>query len=243
MKYPFWMIWRSKMTFYEEWHAEENNEEYVRKFMEKAPESLVVFEKGTGEELEIVYEVLNHTPFSRFYAYVCKLDASRPVDAGEIPQYSDLQDGLERVEELLEFYPEGIPFSDLGYQLNRSKNELAQKKYGENHAKLAQMAGLAEIRKVGRLSIVCKTAWGSYLLKYSMKEKKSILQKMLLREYFVQKMLNEASKKKVRYRDIVCVLSDKTAERRNANSRELLEFILDENEQKTVLDNIIWKER
>lgn len=224
------------MRFFSEWKEQLDNDDFVVAFLSKSKDSMDELEKGSLSEIMIAYDVLQGIPLEHFIDILARFDFSRDAKPAEIPQFSNFEDGAIRLPEILEFEEDGLTFLEAGYKLVKAKTEGACVKYGENHSKLAMMMSL--IYK--NLSKVYNTALGTYMVTLHSEEKMDILKKLLLREYFIQKIICAAIVDIVNYRKIAVSLSDSTALRRRSNVKFLVEFILNGSEYENAKNNIQW---
>lgn len=232
------------MGFFVDWNLDKENckstEEYVSKFISSSQCSIESLFTGNEDELTAAYAVLQGTPLSTFLMKVKSLNNLRSLQTADVPCFSSLENGASRLNELLLFSPDGLTFSEIGYQLMNSVSDMARKKYGENHSKLAATMSLVTLSTY-RPTVVKPTAWGNFLTRYPFSEKKDVLKKLLLRDNCVQHMLSCAFSGPVLYRDVVSFLKDSTKTRRGTNVRALVNFILEDSEYEIVLSNIDWE--
>ncbi|MBE6977869.1 MAG: hypothetical protein E7438_04420 [Ruminococcaceae bacterium] len=232
------------MDFFSKWHDAYINQadcsHFIRHFLCKSPESNDALLNGSFDELTAAFSVICNTPISCFIYELRSLQYDRPILTSEILQYSSFSDGVTRIPELLQFYPDGENFINLGYQMVAAPNEAANRKYGENHARLAEALGLATI-SASKPRYAKLSAWGQYLLQYSLEEKKDLFKKLLLREYYLQTIIVQALNGPVSYFDIVSFLSESTALRRRSNTHHIIDFILIGTNIEDCLNNINWQ--
>ncbi len=230
------------MAFYIDWAQCENPTEknsYLKSFLKATPESRAPLLNGSKEELNAAYDIISENLLTDFFEII-ERDISLPqLTAADIPCFSSLEKGASRVNEILEFSPDGLTFNQLGLQLMNSKKEGAQKKYGENQAKLALSMELVYFVKKSS-TLVCPTAWGAYLTQYPFEQKRDVIKKLLLRDPCVKTLLHFAFLGPVRYYDIVSFLKPSTMIRRRTNVKCLVSFILSESEREVALSNIDW---
>lgn len=230
------------MAFYRDWlECNDPAEEqlYIKRFIEGTQESSAPLFNGNEDELNAAYDVIKRILLTEYFEIVEK-DSSLPtLNAACVPCFSNLEKGASRVNEILEFEPEGLTFDQLGYQLMNSKKPGAQKKYGENQAKLAMTMNLVYFKKYSS-TLVCPTAWGSYLTRYTFEQKQDVLKKLLLRDPCVRTLLHFAFLGPVKYCDIVPFLKKSTMIRRRTNVRSLVLFILNDTEREVAFTNIDW---
>ncbi len=154
------------------------------------------------------------------------------------PSKTSFGAATNRLPEILEFSPEGLSFAEIGYQLVKSPNDSAGTKYGENHAKLAEMLDLVKIHN--RPSKVKSTKLGKYLLGFKPEEKVELLKRLLLRQFLIKKLIHDAGEGNVEYISEVRLLSKSTAARRGRNVRMLLDYILEGTDDEARIQRIDW---
>ena len=232
-------------NFYADWyekrkHALCDRDEIVA-FIRSTNETVSPLLNGNDDELATVYAALSQVPIEEFFATIQTEEISRELTPADVPCFSNFDMGAHRLNELLEFEPEGLSFSDAGYQLMNSVQDGARKKYGENHSKLASIMSLVEISYAHRTAMITPTAWGSYLVKYDLAKKKDVLQKLLLRDLCVRSIVKEALNGPANYRSIVYFLARSTAVRRRSNVKCLVEYVFNGTAYEHVLARINWE--
>lgn len=232
------------MSFYNAWLTDYYNEKnctiYVQQFMEKAPDTVSVLLDGEERELHSAYKILKEVPIKIFFDVLLTLRLERPIVASDVLQYSSFYDAVCRVPELLEFYPRGTSFVNIGYQIVAATKEAANRKYGENHSRLAEALNLVTVSS-SKPRYSRSTAWGHYLIQYTFEEKEDVYRKLLLREYFLQNVLQRAVQGATTYFQIVPFLAETTALRRRSNTHHLVDYLLRGTDWESYLDNIDWK--
>lgn len=167
----------------------------------------------------------------------CSDKERKEISPANVSQFSSI-DAVDYVVQIVEDSVEDIDFAYVGYMMNKSSNETAQRKYGENHLKLAIQMGLVSEKpyKV--------TALGEHYLHLQDYEKKAIRPKLYLRIPVVQKILIESKAKRIDGTKMLMeVLSESTAIRRRSNIKKLIEEIKEiasVEMQKQIVDNIYW---
>ena len=232
------------MGFFTDWKVKSKSGlstgEYVADFIKSEDHSVKSLKNADETELKSAYEMLSNTELGIFLNELSKLEKIPELNSTNVPCFSTMENGASRLNELLSFSPDGLTFSEIGYQLMNSVTEAAQKKYGENQAKLAAMMELVELSHT-RPIIVKPTPWGNYLIQYTFSEKKDVLKKLLLRSACVQNILYGTFHGFVKYGDLVSFLSHSTQLRRRTNVRYLIDFILKDSEYEILLSNIGWE--
>lgn len=229
------------MFFYDEWITKKNTigeAEFILKFLASDDEAIRVFHEGTQAELGTAISVITSVPVGVFVQNIDQMNLSSEVESIDIPQFSSFGAATNRLPEILEFAPDGLPFNEIGFQLVKSPNDTAGRKYGENHAKLAEMLELVEIHN--RPSKVTSTKLGKYLLGFQPEEKKELLKRLLIRQNIMKKLIHEAGKGKVEYMDEVLSLSKSTAARRGRNVKMLMDYILTGTDEEVRINRIDW---
>lgn len=230
----FYTAWKNKIA------CGEDNYDFVCDFLRPSTDAVNALLQGSEEELNTAFEVIKATPLMRVLDCFVDITGNESLTPADIPCFSNLENGASRLNELLEFSPEGATFAEIGYQLMNSVKPGAKVKYGENHSKLAAMMSLVDISNT-RPVVVKPTLWGSFLTRYSFGEKSDVLKKLLLRDVCVKSMLSKAFMGPVNYIDVVSTLSPSTMIRRRTNVKKLLEFIMNDSEREIYLSNINWE--
>lgn len=230
--------------FYENWCEKRKNgtddSDCLISFIRGTTESVQPLLEGSDTELATAFSVLKQIPIGDFLSVVQQEEIPRELIPADVPCFSTLENGASRLNELLEFEPDGLTFADAGYQLMNSVKPGARVKYGENHSKLAAMMSLVTISS-NRPAIVRATRWGTYLTRYDWRSKEEVLRKLLLRDLCVKTVVKSALIGPTTYRDVVKVLSTSTAIRRRTNVRCLVEFVLSGTDREEVLSRIDWE--
>lgn len=230
------------MNYYEKWIKEtstNNIQEKIVAFLHSYPETIEAFLSTNKSEMEFAYLALNETSLTVFLDTLRRIDKYPVLTTKDVLCFSKLENGVSRLNELLEFSPEGLTFAELGAQLVGSAKLPAQIKYGENHSKLAAALNLVEISNT-RPAIVKSTPWGSYLTNFSLSEKESVIKKLLLRNACVQSVIGKALNGEVAFNDLALFLASSTRIRRMSNVRTLVTYILSGSDYETALKNINW---
>lgn len=232
------------LDFYSTWLAMRENgiddTAAVQAFLLLSERSVADLVSGNEKVLDVAFNLLDQIPIEHFFEVIKLLPIPRALKPADVPCFSSFENGASRLNELLEFEPDGLNYNDAGFQLMNSISLGGRIKYGENHSKLAAMMSLVSISDK-RPAIVTATAWGAYLTKFNMKRKESVLKKLLMRDLCIQTILKQALNGPANYREAVSALSDSTALRRRTNVLCLIEFILKGTECEDVLARIYWE--
>ena len=226
------------MNFYYEWEKSlsniEENKKYTKRFLNKDPESLEVFNSGSTEDLIFVCKMLLQIPMGNFIYCVDK-NVSCTTDM--IVQYSNLKNAIIDVPRVLKFSESPMTFTELGKAIIKAKSEGACKKYGENHAKLANELSMVSLEKRSA-TYVCNTSFGNFSVGLSEEDRIELVKRLIIRNEFIQKIIYLSKKGFVNYNEIACeTLSESTATRRKSNVKQLVNLILLDNE---LSNNIVW---
>lgn len=148
-----------------------------------------------------------------------------PIAPKDIPQFSNLNDCFLRVPQLLLASGlEHVNFEQMGYLLRTEKrSSIADKKYGENHAKTAAMLGLcSHIHGKGFIISVLGYCY-SFL---SDKERLKLQAPLALYIPFIQNCIF-SSDVETTIKNGISILSKSTQKRREPNIRALINLIQD----------------
>ena len=213
---------------------------FIQAFLDSEPATLSFLKSDySNEQFVGLHDLLQNIPTELFLNFIGKQNSTCKYDTFEIPQFSDFEKGAVIVPRILEFYPQGIDFTELGEKLIASKENEANRKYGENHASLASLMSLATISKRQR-KLVFPTSLGHFLIDYRMEEKSALLKAMLLRSPFIQEMIRLALNGCDNYGSLVRGLAASTAKRRRQSVRRLIEILLINTDYEEKLQSIDW---
>ena len=195
---------------------------------------------GSMCELQNVFNILNSISTEDFINILVEkeLEGSN-FSAADVPCFSTMLNGMLRLPELLEFYPEGMTFQEIGYQMKKQKNDMACIKYGENHAKLAAIMSLVTISK-SKPAVVAVTSIGHFLIKYEFAEKAKVLKALLLRDPFVRFLVKHVVMNDESYADVVSFIKPSTAYRRMTSVKQLVVFVLENTRYKNKIEEFKW---
>ena len=162
-----------------------------------------------------------------------------------IPQFSSFADVYIETPKILGLSGQAMTYDELGIYLDngKEKNKVAQRKYGENHSKLAALLDLAVITAPNNSYKVTLSVFGIAFNNRNDYEKKKLAARLLLKVPIIQKILIGAISSEIDIEVELSCLSGQTKKRRKPNIVSLIQFISDElgNEDSTLrkaLDNI-----
>jgi len=170
---------------------------------------------------------LLETPLSDIFDAVINSQSEEEVLPSNIPQFSEMSDAYLNTPNILGRSGIDMTYGELGTYLDngKEKNDVARRKYGENHAKLAALLDLVAIKSLNKVSI---SVFGKAYNKRNEDEKKMIVARLLFRIPIIQKMLREALSSEVYIEDELIGLSMQTKKRRKPNITSIVKFIHDE---------------
>lgn len=176
---------------------------------------------GEGQKL---FSLLASTPLEEAYGAILGLDELEPISSANVPQFSQIESAY-RVPEILLALGEGQEFEKLGIYLHYEphKKEGANKKYGENHAKLATLIDLADIVNTGKMTVV-PTKFGELFCQLPDDEKADMAARLMLRIPIVQHMLRDSADV-VHIADHLRLFADSTKKRRIPNIKKVCNLI------------------
>lgn len=151
------------------------------------------------------------------------------ITAEMVPQFSNFDHGTNEVVEILKKQGDkGLTFNDLGILLEgQGKNDVAYKKYGENHAKLAELLDLVNITNA-RPRRIYLTSLGEMYYKADSKYRKEIIKTQIFRMYLVKYIIMNFRNINFSLNDILQTsLSKSTTIRRTPNIKALFKFLQD----------------
>lgn len=232
------------MNFYSTWsnviELDVDDTGFIHSFLKCSQPSMIPLNEGAWEELGEAVKVLSKISINRIVDCIVQSDVAKEIVTADIPCFSNFENGAVRLNELLEFAPHGLTYSEIGQQLINAPTQVAQIKYGENHAKLAAIMSLVAIDDGHRPAVVKTTALGHFLTGYSFDARSDILRKLLMRNSCVKYLLFHAKNGRACYHNIAKTLSDTTAYRRRTSVRQIMEFVLNASESRNMLDKIDW---
>ena len=232
------------MDFYADWLARisqgGNDDVFIHAFLEKDPKSTsFLFESYDRDKFLAMLKLFQILPIERLLSAIEEQGYTNSYNTLDVSQFSDFGKATEAVPEILEFYPQGISYSDLGEKLMGEREYEACRKYGENHARMASVMSLARLSEK-QPKLVYPTTLGHFLVDYQIQEKKNLLRALLLRNPFLQNMVLLTMTGDKAYKDLVMGLADTTAKRRRQSIKQLMHFIFAETNKENLLAQIDW---
>ncbi len=188
---------------------------------------------------------LLETPLSDIFDAVINNSSEEEVLPSNIPQFSEMSDAYLNTPNILGRSGIDMTYDELGTYLDegKEKNEVARRKYGENHSKLAALLDLVVITAPNNVFQASISVFGKAFNKRNEDEKKKLVARLLFRIPIMQKMLREALSSEVCIEDELIGLSMQTRKRRKPNITSIVKFIYDATDDsntvlRKALDNI-----
>ena len=197
-----------------------NEKVLLKAFYTHADDSLI----EDNSKVELLVKVLRKYKCSDILNIIADGFVSAEIDKKDISQFSDFKDAYYTVPFLLKNCGKtDVDYSNMGYMLREERrNDVADKKYGENHMKTSAQLGLCQLKK-------CRAntnALGNLFVKLSESEKKMILPKLCLNIPYIQNYYMEGATDEVREK-ILSILSPTTQDRRRPNVNTIIQTVND----------------
>lgn len=183
-----------------------------------------------GGVLHKIFALVQSASLEEVYEAVCRIDDFELITSSNVPQFSSIESAY-KVPEILLATNEGQEFEGLGIYLDYEphKKPAANKKYGENHAKLAVLLDLADMANAGKMKVV-PTEFGSLFAQLDCTEKRAMAARLCFRIPIIQRMI-ASNEEEVEIADFLKIFSDSTKKRRLPNVKALLAIIKQEMRQ------------
>lgn len=205
-------------------------EKFFSKEYEKKINKNILFYNFPQEEVQMYVEQVIAEPLPRFVEYIEKLTERTKIESRDIFQFSDLNDGTYVFcEKMKTTNNPGMKFIDIGRILlddGKVRKDGALVKYGENHAKTAEMLGLSfELCKTYYLSGI-----GYIYAELSEEKQKRFLTRLVLRNKLVTRLYQASKNGTINMREFLYMLSDSTYIRRKSNIKTVLNVLVQSDE-------------
>ncbi|MCK5023196.1 MAG: hypothetical protein KAS04_03415, partial [Candidatus Aenigmarchaeota archaeon] len=164
------------------------------------------------------------------------------VIQSNIPQFSNLADAYIETPNILGLSGQSMSYAELGIYLDngKEKSKVAQRKYGENHSKLATLLDLVVITAPSSSYKAALSVFGTAFNKRNDNEKRKLAVRLLFRIPIIQKMFVSAHSSELDIEDNLSCLAVQTKKRRRSNIASLLHFISDElGDEENILTNAL----
>lgn len=178
---------------------------------------------------KMLSDLINMTSVEEIIKLIGDSSDREPVTKDNIPQYSQLSDALYKVSKILHDCGKKLSFDDIGYYLTRGntnykQNLIANKKYGENHAKLAALLDLVLVDKTSLRAQISLSEFGKHFSLLPYAEQKELAYKLCLRIPIIQDyFISNGSEAKLD-KDLN-ILSPETKKRRRSNVINVVKLV------------------
>ena len=192
------------------------------------------------EIIDYLHRVMNIPLYEFIDAIVTKYSTSH-FSTKDIPQFSSFNDATNRICNILKDKgDDGYKYEEIGAFLritDGERNSGANLKYGENHCKTAADFGLIQIR-IGKVCYL--SCFGMIYNELSESEKQDYLSRFVLRNNFINWLINKATAHKVNLEEEMSILSPSTIKRRKHNVKYYLELLKKQSDYRIddILSNI-----
>jgi hypothetical protein len=164
------------------------------------------------------------------------------ITAEMVPQFSNFKDGTNEVVEILTKQGNpGLTFVQLGILLEGpGKTDMAYRKYGENHSKLAELLDLVTISNT-RPRKIYLTSLGEMYHKVDNKNRIEIIKTQIFRMHLVRYIIMNYNNSLFNLSgDLQTSLKESTTDRRMSNIKALFKFLQDNGvgEAELILDKL-----
>lgn len=163
-----------------------------------------------------------------FLPIITKNYVYTPVTVKDIPQFSQIDDAsIKLVDIIIKSGDCGFTFDQLGlYLTSPGKKKSAYKKYGENHAKFAELLDLVFITKTSPRKIYL-TGLGKLFYSLHPENKNKVLIFQMIRLNIVVEIINNYSTNNsfIILDYLKQYLSESTAKRRSSNVKAIFKFL------------------
>lgn len=175
---------------------------------------------------EFIVKLLNRLLFltnNDIIEIIKKSPINWEITPANIPQFSNFKDGTINLIKILNKEKHGFVAKEIGKNLSSaSKTEEADRKYGENHGKLAGVLDIVYSKN----NNYYLTSLGKQLIDIPEEIQEEIFKKTIFNIPIVKKIILE-DKEKINIKLILSnYLSDSTAKRRSINIQKLLTIIM-----------------
>ncbi len=197
-----------------------NERVLLKAFYTHADDSLLEMEEKTS----LLIQVLQKYKCSEILEIIKDGFVPNKIDKKDISQFSDFKDAYYTVPYILKNCGiTDVDYSRMGYMMRDEKrNDVADKKYGENHMKTSAQLGLCQFKKCRANTNML----GNLFVKLSKSERKKILPKLCLYIPYIQNYFMEGATDEVR-EDILSILSLTTRNRRRPNVNTIIQTVKD----------------
>lgn len=231
------------ISFYDKWEEcriERKDEKYFFKaFLEKKQESLELFYNGNEQEIANAIKLLLSIPIDEFIKYMDYENLD--ILPEQVLQYSSFEHGVISLCKHL-YFCNPSTYNELGEKLIHAQLPGANKKYGENHSKLAQELSFVRLKREGTVKVYI-TNLGKMTIAMEDSDIKLLSYRLLLRNELIKKIISVLMKtdELIEYSCFTNgVLSKSTSDRRKTNVKTAINYILNNCENIYLKNRILW---
>lgn len=183
----------------------------------------------TGEVMDYVQQILC-LPIDRLVQHDIESETADAITPKDVFQFSSLENATDNICRILnDIGNPGVTYLQAGKLLlndGKSRNDIAYKKYGENHLKTAEALGLLyELAHTYFVSCI-----GTIYLILNDEDRKRLNIRLLLRNKFIARLVKATSTATVNARQFLYMLSDTTYTRRKSNVKYILQYMQESTE-------------
>ncbi len=175
----------------------------------------------TNEICNYIGALIN-IPYSEFISYIHNHVQILPITSKDIPQFSSFKAcTIDICKKIHEVNDPGLSFVEVGKLLlddHKLRNDIAYRKYGENHSKTAYELGLTQFKE----NICYLSCIGSVFLSFDEKNQNAILARCILRNRFISRIIADSENADVNIMKYMLCLSKSTIFRRKSNIMSLI---------------------
>lgn len=231
------------VDFYKLWNDCRNEKKddsyFFISFLEKKQESLKLFYEGSDQDIAEAIKLLLSIKIDEFFKYMNYENIK--ILPEQILQYSNFEHGMIDLCKHL-YFSNPLNYNEIGEKLIHAQLLGANKKYGENHSKLAQELSFVKLIRKGSVKVYI-TNLGKMTIPMENIDVRFLSCRLLLRNELIKKMLSVLLKtdQLIEYVNFtVGVLSKSTSDRRKSNVKTAINFILNNCENTYLKDRILW---
>ena len=171
---------------------------------------------------ELLLKVLQRHSCAEIVNLIKEENVLFKIDKKDVPQFSDFKDAYYQVPYLLANCGiKDVDYNKMGYMLrSKTRKEVADKKYGENHIKTAAQMGLCSLVKCRANT----STLGNLFIKLTEEEREDLLPKICLYIPFIHNYFKKGDTDAVR-EEMLSILSVTTQNRRRSNVNTIIQSI------------------
>ena len=232
------------MDFYQLWQETRkmglDDYNFFVEYLNSSEKSRKTLISGTDDEVINAIELLASIPLDDFIFNIRKLKVY-DIESQDIIQFSNYNHAIIDLLNVLLAKNDGLTFDEIGYRLMGAKTGLAQKKYGENHAKLALTCDFVSLNKQIAY-IVNLTSLGKNIVRFDEKYIRNVALRLIIRNHFIlNALVLLLSGEKYDYKKSCSgILSEKTMIRRRSNVKYVINEILNNSTYYELTNSIVW---